>query len=67
MLPAMCRSQNGLRNWGDDGRKIKCQINMGCLIARVDDDLVYILVVTVIIVLSIMSESVYAEARKSKF
>lgn len=63
----MCLSQNGLRNWGDNGRKIKCQINMGCLTARVDDDLVYIWVVTAIIVLSIRSENVYAEARKSNF
>ena len=36
-------------------------------ISRVDDDLVYLLVVTAIIVVSIRSESIYAEAKKSDF
>lgn len=34
---------------------------------RVDDNLMYVLVDTTIIVFSIRSQSVYAEARKSNF
>lgn len=51
--------KNGFRNWGDDGRKIKCQINMRCLTGkRVDDEVMDILVITTIIFLSIRSQNV---------
>ena len=62
----MCSSQNGVRSWGNNERKNKCQINIGCLIAKELMTILCTLWLSQKLVLFVRSQSVYAKARKSK-